>query len=159
MSEPLIVSLREVKEGGEAVVDASVPAADFPGLLEAGEVVGEVRVSGTVSRQDDKAVFYGAASGSWMIECLRCLAPVKGEFSSEVECEAPLDAGPMDLSDEVRQAIALAQPMKTLCRPDCKGLCQVCRKNLNTTKCGHEGDGGPAPSQGRTRLTPRRDKE
>lgn len=159
MSQSLVVPLQEVKEHGSSAVDAAVPAADFPGLVEAGELTGEIRVAGTVSQQDDKAYFLGTASGAWTIECQRCLAPVKGEFSSEVECEAPLDGGPMDLTEEVRQAIALAQPMKTLCRPDCRGLCQVCRKNRNTNPCGHEGDGGPAPSQGRTRLTPRRHKE
>ena len=40
-----------------------------------------------------------------------------------------------DVTDLVRQALTLALPMKPLCREDCKGLCPVCRTNLNERTC------------------------
>ena len=49
----------------------------------------------------------------------------------------PIDSGPMDLTEDVRQSIGLAQPMKIFCKPDCKGLCSVCHKNRNLADCGH----------------------
>jgi uncharacterized protein len=151
VSEPLIVALQEVKDDGEAAVDASVPAAEFPDAMQEGELVGVVSVKGTVRQQDDKALFIGTAKGTWRIECLRCLKPTPGSFAAELECEGPIDAGSLDLTDEVRQAIVLAQPMKTLCRPDCKGLCPVCRANRNEKDCGHKEETPPSPT--RTRLT------
>ena len=42
------------------------------------------------------------------------------------------------------------------CKPDCKGLCLVCRKNRNLGDCGHASGG--AESSTRPRLTPRPDK-
>lgn len=41
----------------------------------------------------------------------------------------------IDLLPYVEQAIFLATPMKTLCRPDCKGLCPQCGINLNENEC------------------------
>jgi uncharacterized protein len=40
-----------------------------------------------------------------------------------------------DLAEVIREQIVLAQPMQRLCRPDCKGLCQNCGKNLNEGPC------------------------
>ncbi len=41
-----------------------------------------------------------------------------------------------DLAEVVRELVALAIPMKHLCRDDCKGLCQKCGKDLNEGPCG-----------------------
>jgi uncharacterized protein len=39
------------------------------------------------------------------------------------------------LDDVVREQILLAVPVKVTCRPDCKGLCPHCGKNLNQETC------------------------
>ena len=41
----------------------------------------------------------------------------------------------IDLFPYVEQCIYLNKPMKTLCRPDCKGLCPQCGANLNEKEC------------------------
>ncbi len=41
----------------------------------------------------------------------------------------------LDLSDMVREQIAMAMPVKYLCREDCKGLCQRCGQNFNEGSC------------------------
>lgn len=40
------------------------------------------------------------------------------------------------LDEVIREFVILAQPVKRLCREDCKGLCQHCGKNLNNGPCG-----------------------
>lgn len=137
MDDPLRVPLTELKDKGEIAVSAKVPAASFDGALTEGALKGPVSVEGTVRPVDDEAMFEGSASGLWAFECSRCLAPVPGEWTAPLELLAPIDGGPMDLNDEVRQAIALAQPMKALCRPDCQGLCPTCRADRNKKDCGH----------------------
>ena len=42
----------------------------------------------------------------------------------------------LDLTEAIRQYALMAVPMKPLCRPDCKGLCPTCGKNLNVEGCG-----------------------
>jgi uncharacterized protein len=42
----------------------------------------------------------------------------------------------IDLSAIIREQIVLDEPMKHLCREDCKGICQRCGKDLNEGPCG-----------------------
>jgi len=52
---------------------------------------------------------------------------------------ARLFEGPMlDLTEMLRQGIALMVPIQPLHSPDCKGLCQLCGKDLNQGACGCE---------------------
>jgi uncharacterized protein len=41
----------------------------------------------------------------------------------------------LDLSDALYQNALLALPMRILCKDDCGGICPVCGKNLNESKC------------------------
>lgn len=42
----------------------------------------------------------------------------------------------LDLGAVVREQILLAQPMKRLCREDCKGVCPKCGADMNLITCG-----------------------
>ena len=42
----------------------------------------------------------------------------------------------LDLESVVREQILLAQPMKRLCREDCKGVCPTCGADRNRVECG-----------------------
>lgn len=52
----------------------------------------------------------------------------------EIEVISP-DTNIIDLSNDVRDAILLAIPLKLLCKEECAGLCSRCGKNLNTGQC------------------------
>lgn len=78
--------------------------------------------------------------------CSRCLTPVPVDRKatlSEVygtEAELPDDVLPyngeyIDLTETIRENLILSEPMKVLCRPDCKGLCPQCGANLNEGPC------------------------
>ena len=41
----------------------------------------------------------------------------------------------IDLSEDARQTILLAVPLKLLCREDCQGLCPGCGVDLNREAC------------------------
>lgn len=156
MKTPLVVSLKDLKDKGELPIHATAEPEVFPDALSEGSLVGPISVEGVVRPADDTAVFEGAASGRWSFECVRCLKPVEAAWQASVTAEAPIDGGHLDLSEEVRQSISLAQPMKVVCAPECKGLCTVCRQNRNLKDCGHK-DEGPQISR-RPRLTIRPDK-
>jgi len=153
MTSPLSFALKQVQETGELPVDATAEPELFPDALSEGVLIGPISVKGVIREVDDTAAFAGSAKGRWRFECTRCLTPVELAWDAAVEASAPIDAGPLDLTEEVRQSIALAQPMKTVCRPDCKGLCPVCGKNRNAVDCEHAPE--VLPKAGRARLTPR----
>ncbi len=89
--------------------------------------------------------------------CARCLGPahIPVTFSMEdeyfpitdVNSGLPIDISPdefrineahvLDLNEALRQYIIMATPTKILCRPDCRGLCPVCGKELAKGDCGH----------------------
>jgi uncharacterized metal-binding protein YceD (DUF177 family) len=165
MSTDFKFPLTDVKENGQLAVNAKTAPETFPDALSEGALVGPIALDGLILAVDDEAAFTGTAKGKWKFECTRCLKALELSWSAQIEVMVPIDGGPMDLSDEVRQSIALAQPMKVLCKPDCKGLCEVCKKNRNDVSCGHpEGGGGDGVPGGnfentrRPRLTPRPQK-
>jgi uncharacterized protein len=88
--------------------------------------------------------------------CMRCLTdarPVVDVEAREVdrpgegeELESPYVSGEtLDLAAWVRDAFALATPVKVLCREDCAGLCPVCAADLNATGPEHHHDSAPDP--------------
>ena len=48
------------------------------------------------------------------------------------------------LEDVLREQVLLSLPVRTLCKPDCKGLCPRCGKNRNLEACScEEGSSDP----------------
>jgi uncharacterized protein len=99
----------------------------------------------------------GKLATSLELSCARCLDPVTQDVKREFELlYRPLgvDAGRDEISvtdaeaeigyyqgdgllleDVLREQVLLAVPLKITCRPDCKGLCPQCGKNLNQEQC------------------------
>ena len=55
---------------------------------------------------------------------------------NEDEWVFPLEGDSADLEDIVRTVFVLNMDSKLLCKPDCKGMCCRCGKNLNDGPCG-----------------------
>jgi uncharacterized protein len=125
-----------------------MPIADD--LELAAPIEGEIRLSRTGRSILARAALTTALNGS----CSRCLLEVVAPIDVRIEEEAlpsididsgqPVDRGAepdalrldehheLDLAEPVREAIALAEPIVLLCRPDCRGLCLVCGLDLNS---------------------------
>jgi uncharacterized protein len=95
--------------------------------------------------------------GEFEVLCARCVDPVEvplaGSFdlifrpeSADAEggersiTEDETEIGYYEesgllLEDVVREQVLLSLPTRTLCKPDCKGLCPRCGQNLNMAKC------------------------
>jgi uncharacterized protein len=95
--------------------------------------------------------------GDFEIQCARCVEPVptaiKGKFDLIFRpVDADIEAGEHAISEDeteigyyeksgllledvVREQVLLSLPSRTLCKPDCKGLCPRCGQNLNVASC------------------------
>ncbi|WP_263368026.1 YceD family protein [Edaphobacter bradus] len=95
--------------------------------------------------------------GDFEILCARCVEPVPQALSGEFDLlfrPAEVDENPGEhaitpeeteigyyqgsgllLEDVVREQVLLSLPSRTLCKPDCKGLCPRCGQNLNNATC------------------------
>jgi uncharacterized protein len=125
-----------------------LPIADDLHLVA--PIEGELRLSRTGRRS---VLAQAELSTALESVCGRCLRPVVAPIDVSIEEEVlpsididsgqPLDRSSepdalrldahheLDLAEPVREAIALAEPISLLCRPDCAGLCAVCGTDLN----------------------------
>ncbi|MDY7042120.1 MAG: DUF177 domain-containing protein [Chloroflexota bacterium] len=88
-------------------------------------------------------------------ECVRCLEPFEYQLSVRLEerflpgntAALDEDAFPIgndntvDLAEPLRENILLALPMRSICRPDCLGMCSQCGQNLNIGQCDCQEEG------------------
>ena len=106
----------------------------------------------------------GSFTGKFQVPCARCVEPVEIPLSAEFDlifrpAEADSEAlersitapeteigyyqrDSLSLEDVLREQVLLSLPVRTLCKPDCKGLCPRCGENRNSTAC--TCDEGPA---------------
>jgi uncharacterized protein len=111
-----------------------------------------------------KYVLEGFIKGALRIRCDRCLESYRHglesrfrlilkqatEESGQPEIELLdedmqvdfINGTEVDLGEIVRQQVLLNQPMKSLCRDDCRGICPGCGQNLNTETCTCKASGG-----------------
>jgi uncharacterized protein len=55
--------------------------------------------------------------------------------ASDVEVWVNKVPGELDVGQMVHEVVALAQPLRPVCKEDCKGLCLTCGEDLNHATC------------------------
>ena len=102
----------------------------------------------------------GRYAGKFEVPCARCVEPVGVSLASDFDLifrPVGVDAGPQErsisageteigyyqkdsllLEDVLREQVLLSLPVRTLCKPDCKGLCPRCGQNRNSQPCSCE---------------------
>lgn len=145
-----VIGNREHVVADEAIDELPVPDG-------AARMVGPVRIEADVIHSGGEFIADVRASGLAEAECARCLDPVRlplhtrfrqvfrqgaapavdrREPGMEEDEEVTYFTGDfIDLTPVVAENLALGLPMKPLCRPDCRGLCPTCGKNLNEGHC------------------------
>ena len=99
----------------------------------------------------------GRYSSRFIVPCARCIEPVVIPLEGDYDLifrPIGADPGPAErsitapeteigyyhkdslaLEDVLREQVLLALPARTLCKPDCKGLCPRCGANRNQQAC------------------------
>jgi uncharacterized protein len=141
---------------------------DTTGVLEAGapalaglalELEGPVEIDGRLQNSSEgEFLWRGQIMATVLGECRRCLAPVRQELNADVDVLFSTDADAtddpsvyplsesathVDVTEAVREELALAAPTLVLCREDCAGLCPKCGADLNAGPCGCTGSAEP----------------
>jgi uncharacterized protein len=106
----------------------------------------------------------GNFAGNFEVPCARCVEPVEIPLAAEFDLifrpaaadseatERSITAPETEigyylkdsllLEDVLREQVLLSLPVRTLCMPDCKGLCPRCGENRNSQACSC--DAGPS---------------
>ena len=99
----------------------------------------------------------GKFAGNFQVPCARCVEPVEIPLAADFDlifrpAEADSEAtersitapeteigyyqgDSLSLEDVLREQVLLSLPVRTLCKPDCKGLCPRCGENRNSQAC------------------------
>lgn len=103
--------------------------------------VSPIALTAFVTRDKDEVFAHVEAHGRIEAICGRCLSVYNMDFNKEFDFNYDARGRTaIDLTDDIRQEIILEYPLKPLCKESCKGLCQVCGKNLNEENCTHKGN-------------------
>ena len=125
---------------------------DFSDLRygESNPVSEPVLASGTVRNTAGVLVMKGLITTTIHGVCDRCASDFESQLSfpihvvlvtelnnedNEDEGVFPLEGDAADLEEIVRTVFVLNMDSKLLCKPDCKGICCKCGKNLNHEAC------------------------
>ncbi len=106
--------------------------------LSAEGFIGDVKISGEVEEVGKNFVVRGQIDCTKTFTCDRCLTQATENQMHEFEEEfdrSQVVEDLIDITELLRDTLLAGQPMKNLCKADCKGLCPVCGANLNDGEC------------------------
>lgn len=130
----------QIGGGSVAPFEFKESAEKFCGenFLENGKLIGEIKIVGEIVKDDEILKVRGKIFCQRNFICDRCLGETEEnqihDFDEELEQSEVID-GAVDISELVRDTLIISQPIKNLCKINCKGLCPVCGKNLNEGDC------------------------
>ena len=131
---------QEIRQGNGLIYEGDWDPQSPP-LSELGQAAGLPEMAGNLAVRLEFSVgvsnilLEATLRGRWEVPCSRCLSQHESVFENALEETYPLNLDAIDVAEELRQALVLASPQQSLCRPNCKGLCPRCGKNLNEGIC------------------------
>ncbi len=100
---------------------------------------GDIKIVGAVEDVGRCFVIGGQIKCKKIFICDRCLTQASEnqvhEFEEEFDKTEAVD-DLIDVTELLRDELLAGQPLKNLCKADCKGLCPKCGANLNEGECG-----------------------
>lgn len=156
-----VLYIKELPEDTSAQEFTCTPedfALNYPEI----ESVAEISVKANVTKNGDQVIFKGSLSHPAKLSCSRCTdefnrtiksdlvfvlkfvpeadAELLDEEESDDFCFLPEGTVEYDFTTLVRERIILEVDLKPLCRPECRGICASCGKNLNIDDCNCSSD-------------------
>ena len=113
------------------------------------DIIGTIRVDGTIENAGDVLLLEANLRAQVRRQCARCLKVFETQTEALVE-EKYYPAGTeniekdaytyefdvVDITEALREGLLLVEPIKALCKKDCKGLCPSCGADRNIKDCG-----------------------
>ena len=90
-----------------------------------------------VQRAGDEVLADCEVSGKYRLACSRCIEEFDIEKTDRFKLVFDIEPQTefIDLTDDIREELIIAMPVKSVCDSACKGLCPHCGGNLNLDQC------------------------
>lgn len=130
------IAVRDITSKG-LDIDQSIPKEGIGLSDEEVDIRSLLNVHAHLEKVDNFIVADTHIKAEFGYMCARCLEELSSteERSYKFDFELSSDIEYVDLGEEIRQEIILANPARVLCRKECKGICPNCGVNLNVEKC------------------------
>jgi uncharacterized protein len=140
------------KKSAQKAIDLEVELEGFDFGDEYIKITNPVKFKGILDSIGELLELKGQITGTIELTCSRCLAKFPQELAIEVyeklsndtetvdkdEEVVFIDSDTLDITEIVLNNIILSLPIKRLCKENCKGLCQQCGTDLNSSSCNCE---------------------
>ena len=132
----LRISVRDIPSNG-LDIDQNIPKEDIGLSCEEADIRSLLNVKAHLEKVDNFIIADTRIQAQFGYVCARCLEELSStqERSYKFDFEINPQMEYIDLGEEIRQEIILANPARVLCSKDCKGICPECGANLNIEKC------------------------
>jgi uncharacterized protein len=130
------ISVRDITSNG-LNIDQSIPKEGIGLSDEEVDIKSLLNVKARLEKVDNFIVADTHIKAEFGYMCARCLEELYSteERSYKFDFELDPTSEYIDLGEEIRQEIILANPAKVLCSKYCKGICPKCGANLNKEQC------------------------
>ncbi|MDP8296580.1 MAG: DUF177 domain-containing protein [Candidatus Orphnella occulta] len=108
---------------------------------EEANIVSNVKVKAHVEKEKDVVIVFCDIRANEECICSRCLKDFNLSFKKREDFVYTLTGEhTIELNGDIKDTIMLDQPIRQLCRVDCKGICTCCGKDLNDGPCNCKGE-------------------
>ena len=130
------INIDQIPQQG-LIFEEEVSPASLELDTEIARLLGPIQIKAEISKITNAVIADLDLSAGLSLVCSRCLNEFSADFKKQLKLHYSVDKGQreIDLDPEIRGDIILEYPIKPLCKPDCRGLCPKCGKNLNQEKC------------------------
>ena len=130
------ISVRDITSKG-LDIDQSIPKEGIGLSSEEVDIRSLLNVKARLERTDNFVIANTHIKAEFGYMCARCLQELYSTEERSYMFEFELEPGSeyVDLGEEIRQEMIMANPARVLCSKDCKGICPECGANLNIEKC------------------------
>jgi len=130
------ISVRDIPAKG-LDIDQSIPKEGIGLSSEEVDIRSLLNVKARLEKVDNFVIANARVKAEFGYMCARCLEELytTQERAYQFDFEINPEDEYIDLGEEIRQEIIMANPAKVLCSKDCKGICPKCGANLNKEQC------------------------
>ncbi len=117
-------------------IDQTMPMEGVGLSAEELDIRSPLNVKAHIYRADNFIIAETDVTADFGYLCARCLEELVEKETRHYDFEFELEPSTeyVDIGEEVRQELIMANPTRILCKDDCKGIC-ACGANLNVDKC------------------------
>ncbi len=130
------ISVRDITSEG-LDIDQNIPKEGIGLSSEEVDIRSKLNVHAHLQKVNNFIVADTRVKAEFGYMCARCLQELytTQELAYKFDFEIDPQNEFIDLGEEIRQEIIMANPAKILCKKDCKGICPRCGANLNVEPC------------------------